>query len=272
MALAFGAVTMYTTARIINKLLTGSYHMETKNAFSIVYGKRAYSLRTVQGDLLHLITEPGQFAYSRLNPLYGRTSLEFVTGRDFFGRKRSGLEQLQDLASTIVPISLRGVTGVTGQEQAWWESFLNAFGITEHRSAAIDNIYRLVENFKKAHKEMPGQPGEFIYDPDKDRYRGIKNALMFSGQADAVKELHKAVDGGMKPDDIKEHFKTYASRPFTGSRKWDSKFLKEMSADNRVIYNDAIKERHELMTKFQAAYAQFLKEYREKKKANVHIP
>jgi hypothetical protein len=113
--LLLGAATLYITARILNKLINDEYHFEPKNAFSLILGNRAYSVRTVQGDLLHLVMEPGRFTANRLNPVYGRTALEFMSGRDAFGRKRDLGQQAVDLGSTIIPISLRGI--VTPSEQ-----------------------------------------------------------------------------------------------------------------------------------------------------------
>ena len=251
-ALALGAATLYIGARIINKMLTGEYHMEPKNAFSIVYNKKAYSLRTVQGDLLRLMTEPGQFLYSRLNPTYGRTLLEFANSRDYFGRKRSGFEQLKDFAETVVPISLRGA--INPREQNLWESFLNAFGFMEHRSTASDDVYQLVDNFKKAHN-IRSEPGEFIYDPDKDPYRGIKSAATFSAPATAAKEMAKAVKkGDVTEAQIRKYFKTYTTRPFTGSQKDEAMFVRELSDENRKIYSDAIAERAAMRKNLAAAW------------------
>lgn len=265
-ALGLGAVTLYVTARIINKLLSGEYHFEPKNAFSVVYNKKAYSLRTVQGDVLHAAMQPGQFVYTRLNPVFGRTGMEFATGRDYFGRKRSGLEQLKDLGTTIVPISMRGV--LNPREQNLWESFLNAFGITERRSTPVETISQLADNFKKAHK-IRSEPGEFIYDAEKDPFRGIKQASTFSSPETVSTEIERAVKkGDVTTEQIKKHFESYASRPFTGSKKNDQLFYSELSEDNKKIYNDAIQLRREVKTKFEAGY----KLYLDKLKASRNVP
>ena len=249
-ALALGAATLYITARIINKMLTGEYRFEPKDAFSVVYNKKAYSLRTVQGDLLHLITEPGKFVYNRLNPVFGRTLMEFFTKRDVFGRQRSGLEQLKDFAQTIVPISLRGI--LHPREQTLWDSFLNSIGITERRSTAASTISQLAANFKQANN-IATEPGEFIYDPDKDPYRGIKSAATFSDVNTTANEIKKAIKAGHTPQAIWKHF-SYYQRPFTGSKKNDETFYQELSADNKKIFNDAVKERKMMIEKFRLAW------------------
>lgn len=250
-ALALGAATLYITARVINKLLDGEYHFEPKNAFSVVYNKKAYSLRTVQGDLLRAITEPGRFIYSRLNPTYGRTLMEFFSKRDAFGRQRNALQQLKDFGTTVVPISLRGL--INPREQNLMESFMNAFGITEKRSTAAQTVFQLADNFKKANN-IRTEPGEFVYDPDKDPYRGIKEAAVFSSVETTAKEIEKAIKAGHPSNEIRKHFTSYSNRPFTGSHKNDVKFVSELSDDNRKIYEDAVKERHQMIEKFNRAW------------------
>ena len=250
-ALLLGAATLYITARIINKLLDGEYHFEPNNAFSVVVNKRAYSLRTVQGDVLKAATEPGKFIYSRLNPTYGRTLMEFFSGRDYFGRQRSGLQQLKDFASNVVPISFRGL--LNPREQNLMESFLNAFGITNRRSTAADDVFQLADNFKKAHN-IPTEPGQFMYDPEKDPYRPIKEAAIFSDAKATAKEIQRAIKAGHPADAIWKHFTSYSERPFTGSKKNDETFYKELSADNKKIFNDAVKERKMMIEKFRLAW------------------
>lgn len=259
-ALALGAATLYITARIINKLLDGEYHFEPKNAFSVVRNGKAYSLRTVQGDLLHLATAPGQFAYNRLNPVYGRTGFEFLTGRDSFGRKRDLVEQAKDFASTAVPISVRGV--LNPREQNLLESFLNSIGITERRSTSIDTIHSLVDDYKKRHN-IRTAPGEFVYDPGQDPFRPIRQAALFSSPQTVANEIDKAVkDGKLTSKQIKDHFGRYATAPFTGSRSHDTQFVRELSSDNKKIFTDALKERALLKKKFDEGYQIYIKTHR----------
>jgi len=250
-ALLLGAATLYVTARIINKLLDNEYHFEPQNAFSVITGKKAYSLRTVQGDILKAVTEPGRFISSRLNPVYGRTVMEALSGRDYFGRQRNGLQQLKDLASTIIPISGRGL--LNPREQNLLESFMNAFGITNRRSTAATDVFQLAANFKKAHN-IPVEPGDFVYDPDKDPYYGIKQAAVFSNVQTTENEIKKAIKAGHPPSAIWKHFVSHSSRPFTGSKKNDAAFYKELSDDDKKIYADAVNERKVTVQRFRAAW------------------
>lgn len=251
-ALLFGAVGLYVAARLINKLTTGEWRFEPKNAFSWVYGGRAYSLRTVQGDLLHAATDPGKFIFNRLNPVYGRTAMEFLTKRDAFGRTVSYPEILRDTAKTIIPISLRGL--FSGNEQKFWESLLNGFGVTERRSTATDTAFQLAQNWKQKNKIV--EPGEFIYDPEKDPYRGVKLALAFGTPQDAAQEATLALRKG-KTDwkRMSEFLQKYGTRPFTNSRENDKKFLNSLSGDQRKIVADAVKERQKIHANAREAIA-----------------
>jgi hypothetical protein len=159
------------------------YHFEPENAFS-VHNNQAYSLRTVQGDILHLVEKPLNFWMHRLNPVFGRTLLELGTQRDEFGRKRSIPEIAWDSASNIMPISLR-----TNKERTLWEAMANAFGITDRRWQDTDDAFKLARKWKDDHGI--GERGEFIYDPEKDPLRGLKVRLSRNDDTGAATEIKK---------------------------------------------------------------------------------
>jgi hypothetical protein len=205
-----------------------------------MHNGRAYSIRTVQGDLLHLAFNPRSFAYTRLNPVTTRTLFEIGTGRDQFGRPRSALDQVKDFASTIVPISIRGA--LKQPEQKWWEGFINSLGVTERRATASDSVYKLADDFKKKHGIQ--EPGEFIYDPEKDPYRGTKLALMFDTPQSAAQEMKLAVDKGATDwKHIGAYFNEFGKKPFTGSKAREKDFWNTLSPDQQKIYKDAVNER-----------------------------
>jgi integrase/recombinase XerC len=237
----YGAFLNYILARILNKWINGSYHFEPSNAFSVIYKGKAYSLRTAHGDLLHLATDTSGFFYNRLNPFFGATAIEYVTGRDQFGRHRTNMEQLQDLATRAgVPISLRGF--LHPREQSLWESFANMMGITNHRSTSIDNIYRLAENFKKVNNIA--EPAERIYNADRDPYRGIKLAALYRSPEEVAIEIDRAFKARQSdPERLRAHFKEYATRPFSGSKKLEENFYNQLSEDEKGIYKEAWQER-----------------------------
>ncbi len=226
-ALLLGALTMYTTARILNKLTDDQYHFEPENAFSWVHNGRAYSLRTVQGDILHLLEHPAQFWLHRLNPVYTRPMLEAATGRDYFGRKRNAMEQAWDAVSTAIPIALR-----SSREQSLIESMSNAFGVTSRRWNDVDDAFKLAQKWKDDHHV--GARGEFIYDPAKDPLRGLKIALSQGDTAASANEIKKLVDSkATTRAKLRDYFDRYADMPFTGSRANDAKFTAGLTDDQK---------------------------------------
>lgn len=246
-ALLFGAAALYLTARILNKQINGSYHMEPENAFNIIHNGKAYSLRTVQGDILHAATDPQSFVRNRLNPVYGRTAMELASGRDTFGRKRSATQQAEDAAKTAIPISVRGL--FSGREQSLAESLMNSMGITEHRESSTQRISQLAEKWKEKNK-IYGEPGEFIYDPDKDKFRNITLAARYSDKPAVRSEILKAEQAGIPKSAIIKHYNLSAKHLFTGSTKAnEEKFKASLTADQRKQYQDAIRERNDIADK-----------------------
>lgn len=226
-ALLLGALTMWVTARLLNKAVNGQWHDEPENAFSIVHNGKSYGLRTVQGDIMHMLTKPVSFWLYRLNPIYTRPALEIAAGRDEFGRKRSVPEAAWDTVSNIVPISLR-----TSRERSLAESMLNAFGINARRWNDTDKAFTLAKDWKAQHGI--GERGEFIYDRDKDPLRPLKLALTSANEGAAVKELGKVIQSkAYTIPKLDEYFRRYAGMPFTGSKANDIKFKATLTDDQK---------------------------------------
>jgi hypothetical protein len=133
LALLRGAVGMFVMARLINSA-TGEDD-PVRRPFSVIYKGREYGLRTIQGDLLHLVTSPRTFAMGRVSPLVGKTGLELLTGRDYKGDPITNEQMWRDIVSGWKPVVFR-----SGPDQKLWESFAQGFGITEkkYRSAAME--------------------------------------------------------------------------------------------------------------------------------------
>jgi hypothetical protein len=250
-ALLAGAAALYITARLLNKLINGEWHMERENAFNVLHNGKAYSLRTVQGDVLKAATDPEQFVRNRLNPVFGRTAAEVVTGRDYFGRKRNLAQQGEDLAEQTVPISVRGL--FSGREQSLAESLLNSMGVTEHRDSATQRITELANSWKDKNK-IVSEPGEFIYDPSKDKFRNMTLAARYGDTAAIRSEIIKAKEAGVTPEQIQKHYALSAKHLFTGSTKAnEEKFKASLTADQRKQYQDAVRERNSIASKISAA-------------------
>lgn len=250
-ALLLGALTMYATARIINQLDDGQPHLEPENAFSWVHNGQAYSLRTVQGDIMHALSNFQSFAMHRLNPVFGRTAFEFGTGRDEFGRKRAWNEQLWDTVSNIVPISLR-----SSRERSLMESLFNAFGVTNRRWQDTDDAFKLARKWKDKHGI--GDRGEFIYDPDKDPLRGLKIALSRNDDAGAAHEIAKVLrDKTYTLEKLDAHFTRYADLPFTGSKANDKKFIADLTEDEKQTVEAAKQHKSAIGKLYRKARGQY---------------
>jgi len=247
MALALGAVGLWTIARIANKAVNDDY--EWKHPFSLMYKGHEYSLRNVAADIWHLINEPGKYTRNRLNPIYTRAIVEFVTGKDTFGRPRNALEQLQDEAQTIIPISFR-----SDKERYWWESFLGAIGITNRRFTAETQVREFVKTFNDAQGKKPQI--QFIGESD---YHQLHRALESADLVRADKELTK-LEKLKKAPDILEYFRNYPKRPFTGSKANDQKLLESLSLHERTIFTDAIEERKLIAARFFEVWRKHSKE------------
>ena len=181
-----GALGMYVTARILNQLLDGDPHWG--RPFEVIVNGRVWRVRSVPGDLEHLVEDPRSFVYYRLNPFYTRTALEALTGRDQFGRKRSVADQLTDVLKNAVPIPLQSLTDQRDREL--WESLVQSFGIseTQYRSAAAQ------EALDKARDMMPLGTGTEERREANRVARRLEDRLR--NKKATVKELRQAVRSG----------------------------------------------------------------------------
>lgn len=250
-ALFLGAAALYTTARVANQIVSGNPHWEKDNAFSVVYNNHAYGLRTVQGDILHLLEAPGTFWYHRVNPLVVQPLIELLTGRNYFGAKVTPVEVGLEMLKKPIPISLAGLVG--GKDQSLLESALNAFGIQTKRFSASTLAYQMAADWKEKNK-IKGDPGEFIYDPKKDPLHSLKSALQYQDTAKAGEELAKVVESGdYTMAKLNSYFSRYRNAPFTGSRSNDAKFIASLNEGEKKTVEEAQAQRRKIFEDFQAA-------------------
>ncbi|MFA5299671.1 MAG: hypothetical protein WC389_15920 [Lutibacter sp.] len=126
-ALVRGALGIYLPARIMNMAISGSPHFD--KPFSVIVDGKQYSMRTVQGDVIHLVTDPRSFVYHRLNPTISKPFVEWVSGKSQYGAKRTPEEQLADFVKGIQPIPLQGLSD---KEQTIMGSALSSIGIPNY--------------------------------------------------------------------------------------------------------------------------------------------
>ena len=230
-ALALLAVTQYVTARIANQIIDDDPHWEMKNAFRIIHGTHAYSLRTVPGDVIHLMSDPRGFTFNRLSPVVGRGGIELATSRDYRGVKRDFLEQMGDLLKSGIPISLSRKNG-----QNILESFGNAMGVQNQRYDAEQNIQQKAADFKSANNIKT--PYETVYNPDADKFAALRNFIQEGNQKSAQVEFNKLAQT-VPPEKIYEHFKLSLNRSLTGSKANDAKFYNGLNEVGKMEYKEA---------------------------------
>jgi hypothetical protein len=252
MALALGALGLATVAKLLEKNLTGKVNWS--RPFTVTYNGKEYGIRNVASDLYHMVTDPEGYVRNRLNPIYTRPLLEFLTGRDNFGRKRTKTQQMVDEAKQIIPISARGSVE---KDQKLWESFLNAMGITERRRSAFSDVMKDVNAWKE--KRGYTTPAEFVYDADKDPYHALTSELSAGSDSGVAKRLQSLVAGksAAERNKILQHYRRSLreNQNLTGSRKHEAEYVKQLSAGARKDYEQAKAERRAMWDRFRKAWA-----------------
>lgn len=127
-----GAIGMYILARITegiaHQIDPDKNEVHWDKPFSATIDGREYTLRSEQGDIQHLITDPRSFVYYRLSPGIMKPAIEAVTARDNWGRKRDATEQLKDWATAAVPIAGQGF--FAKKDYDLYQSIMGSFGIS----------------------------------------------------------------------------------------------------------------------------------------------
>lgn len=126
-AMLRAVIGMYGTGVVANMLLSDDNKPHWNKPFTLVIGKNEYALRSVPGDLIHLLSDPRSFVYHRLNPSVVKPMVEFVTGRDVYGRLRNWKEQLGDYFRGHVPIPAQGL--VSQGERTLLQGALQSIGV-----------------------------------------------------------------------------------------------------------------------------------------------
>jgi len=244
-ALGLLAATQYITARIINQQMDDDPHWEIQNAFKFIVGKHSYELRSVPGDIVHLISDPKKFSVARISPLL-RSTIEGITGRDYRGVKRDAMEQLKDFAKLPTPISIR-----QQDDRRWWESFLNAFGVHERSYTAGQEVGELARAYRE---KVKGKPSVEVIESEDSPYRKLRVALDYGNEKaaqQAIQDLRKDHTDAQ----IFQSMRQSLTHPFTGMKQSDeAKFRKSLEPVQAERYKEAQTERQERFKKFTAIW------------------
>lgn len=236
-ALIILALTMMALAKIVERMLTGKNDWRPSKIFSVVTAHREYELRSVPGDVLELVTDWRRFTSGRLSPLVTRPILEALTGRDYRGRKRTMGEELMDLLKTPLPISARGFVDKDAPELSPLEQLGSATGFRARRHSEITDARIMGHEWQKAnHLENADE----VYPQSK--YLSLRNALE-DGNLPKAKAAYEALKNTMPKDKVDKGFMQSLMKPFAGSAAHEPKFVASLDADQRKVYQAAVRER-----------------------------
>lgn len=209
-ALIRGALGMYIAARVANKVFDNDYHFD--KPFSLVFKGKEYALRSLPGDIYHLIDDPQSFIYHRLNPVTARAPFELLSKKDQYGRNRTASEAIMDTVQSIVPIPLQVPTekllDKSFRETSTTDSLLGAAGVNvkKYRTPAERYAHQVSMDSMPANVQSKG----ISYLAGKIQDGTYNN--------DEVKEMLQS--GKMQPDSVLKAFdaakKTPLLRDFDG--------------------------------------------------------
>src|SRR5262249_18796140 len=128
-ALILGAAVLYTIARIINEMSDKNPHWD--KPFAVVHNGKEYELRTIQGDLVNLASDPKKFFQNRVSP-----PVSFLYKEDQKHKKNESiLDKLKQRGQGAVPIPIQPwmrESKDTNAQKAI-ESILKMVGVNEKR-------------------------------------------------------------------------------------------------------------------------------------------
>lgn len=122
--------------------------------------KTAYGLRTTATDFLHMLRDPREFAYDRVNPAL-RAADEVMEQRNQYGRRESLREALKAVPKATLPIQVQNAVGLgpsTTTEPSATDQVLKSLGIQArpNRTPAEDLAIRLVSQNLEGQKALTG--------------------------------------------------------------------------------------------------------------------
>jgi hypothetical protein len=233
-ALGLMGATLYVTARLLNQALDEDPHWD--KPFSVIYKGREYRLRTVLGDVQHLVQDPRMFAYNRLSPA-ARTAIEGLTQRDDRGIKRTFWEQVKDVGSWLLPIPTQARSDTTMGQQV-----LASAGVGTRKYGPMQQVYEMADEWKKNSTDPKVKEQYEAYQrethPDSP-YKPLRDAVE-KGDTKAAAEAMKKLRESRTPTTIREALQRHL---FTGSEANERKFLQTLTPEQRAVYQKAQEER-----------------------------
>jgi len=147
-ALLRAIIGMYGVAVIGNMLFSDDRKPHWDKPFTAIIGKTSYALRSVPGDIIHLINDPRSFVYHRLNPATAKPLVEWLSQRDVFGRKRDMWDQIGDYFRGVVPIPLQGL--VSKGERTLLQGVFQSLGLSSYKYRT--KTEKIMLDYQTAHR------------------------------------------------------------------------------------------------------------------------
>lgn len=255
-AIAVLAAAQAGTAYTFAKLLGGEW--DPRHPFEMTYNGRTYTLRSVPEDLMRLLAFMGgdsnttrEFVSARINPMTQK-GIQSVTGRNYRGEKTTFTETMGELLANYIPITARQIPGIReltetsrNSPTSPLEQLAGSLGLKISRHSPIQKTYQLANQWKKD-TGLPADTGSYPV----SRYQQLRYALEDGDFDKARTEYDKLISAGEKKAKIGPGFKESVMHPFSGSQANDAKFRKSLGADDRVMFDAAVKRRHEILQRF----------------------
>jgi hypothetical protein len=193
-----GAIGMYVAAKITEGIAhlidPDNNEVHWDKPFSATIDGKEYSLRSEQGDIYHLVSDPRSFVYFRLSPALAKPAIEAITGRDNWGRLKDAPSQIKDWATAAVPIAGQGF--FNKQDYGLYQSVLQSIGVSSWNARTEAEKLVIDIESEKSKEVLPAATQKRM------QVRGqLGDAFQKTGDFEPVR---KAVEQGqITPNDVK---------------------------------------------------------------------
>lgn len=248
-ALATLAVAQATLAYAMSKVTGGQW--DAKDPFVFHVGNRKYTMRSVPEDAYRLMTDSRAFIYARLNPLVGRGAVQYLSGTDWRGQKVTALETAVELAKQPIPLTLRPLFGNTHSPLTGWEQLLSIVGIVIKRYSAQAEMRNKASDWMLASTDTKIKSAAERYRRETfadSEYKPLREALI-NQDFDTAKQAYLKLLETRTPAVVSETF--LQQKRFTGNVIWEERWLKSLSAEDKLLLQQARREQAELVKRYQ---------------------
>jgi len=248
-AMATMAVSLYVAARVGNWLSHGDPEWDAKNLFRVKTGQHWWTMRSVVGDVAHLIDRPSQFMYVRMNPATSQNVSDLITARDpQTGKKLTFADTWDRIVQRVTPIQF---SALNRDDLRLWESLISSAGVSAQRDTSEMEIRKAAADWRQQFGFEP--PAEFV-PTDTPSYQKLRQAIRIGALGHAERVLR---DLRQKHSDkeIERAMSLYIDHPFTGSKEHEEIFIEGLTPKQRQMYIDARQEQmNDLRTYYELTW------------------